>query len=352
MPALPIYTLPFTLRPVGKTPKLSTSHQINLYVIRKPSAGNSQTTLNSTGKPMSAFKSAFFLRQSVNSDASCPYSPSYKISHVCLITESSIRVVDTESWDERLWEIAQLGNHTVAGVVVLGNEMNMFAIVETNSIVLHLDTAKEVYSIPNSKILTFDYDLDHLYLSVMRRSPTPGCLIQVLSLSHSTQALSRTSQFSCPDTVISLRHFLDRLLGTTDSSVYIWSRDTGEMMCELNLPGSHLLLCHCVRSRDHHTFVCVSSGTTLYSLTLSDKMDEQKFVGEVQTQGNVFVCGFYAVFCQTGVIFVYNLISELLAAKFYIPGMEVVDVCPDYPVFLIKSEHCLQICYIDFKTET
>ena len=346
--ALPVYTLPFTLRPPGKFPKLCSDHQISLTTLKPTEKPTNELDSKKTDKqtPHPIVQSAVFLHSTVNSDT-CPYSPTYQITHICVISECNVLVIDTQSWLHKHWDTAKFGGHRLSGVALLGQDM--FGIAEDKSSVFLLDSGKEIYSCVDCKTQTFDYDSSHLFLSICKITETTQHLIQVLTFAGSLN-LSLSSQFTCASSILSLRNLPDRLFGTSENSIYVWSH-VGEMLCELNLPGSDILLCRSVRTRNSHVLISVSSGSSLYTLTLSHKLDEQKLVSEVETQGNVFVCGFYVVFSQGDVIFVYNLVSELLAAKFFIPQMELVDVCPDYPVFLIKNGNYLMICSLDFINE-
>lgn len=233
---------------------------------------------------------------------------------------------------------------------VIALEGATFGISRAAGTILHIRKESEeisiAYHFTDCKIIAMDIvaTLPMLF-SLVKDSMTPAYMIQNLEYDKETdRGFKAVGTITCSQPVISLKYYDKKVAGTSETAIFIWSLASGECLCELALPGSDSLICHVIRSYNSHTFLSVSTGDKLYTLVLGSQFTQQRLLSELQTQGNVFVCGYYAVFSHQGVMFVYSLVNEGQIVKVLIPNAEIVAAAIDSPVFVLRSGQKLQIC--------
>ena len=255
------------------------------------------------------------------------------------------------------WDISPALSYFTDHILLFGEEELLLGIDKNSSKIVNLKTSNSVYEC--KKIETYCYTSDRIFLSVTPDTPTPlyghhvtttpTFFIQTLVYDPLSGTLTKLAQFPTPHLIVSLRHMPDKLVGTSAGNVYIWTLQ-GDLCGELalpGLPGSEGLVCRVARFYNSHTFLAISCGNVLYSLVLNPSMDDQRLVSEVETQGNVFVCGFYSVFSEGGSLCMYNMVTESLSARLETPEMKVLDVCTDYPIFLFHTEDAVLLCHFN-----
>ena len=339
--SLPVFKLPFTIKPSAK---LVCQHQLKLD--KRTQERSDPTSAQLKG----ALLSAKFVCQEKVSDQKSPYEPVEVVSHILILTECHVFLVHTETWNVKSFDISSHLLSSLDHVLLYGKEELLLGIDKSDGKIVDLKTSNALYQCKNTKIETYCSSVDRLFLSVSADTDTPLNLIQTLAYTETSKTLNKLSEFTCPQQIISLRLMTGKLVGTSSSSVYIWSLD-GELRGELALPGSDRLVCRAARSHNSHTFLAISCASTLYSLVLTENLDDQRLIGELETQGNisqgdVFLCGFYCVFSQGNSLCVYNLITENLCAKFDMFDMKLLDVCSDYPLFLFLSSDSVLLCHL------
>ena len=290
--------------------------------------------------------SAKFLYSTQNSSHSCPYEPVQTASHVLIRTNIDIYVVQINSWKVERFGVSSDLHSFTDHMFLFGDDEILLGIDKKKGRIVNLRTSYIVYECKTATIETYCYSKSRVFLSLYANSETPNYQILTLCYDTHSKTLSQLSQFSAPHLVVSLKQMADKLVGTSADNIYIWSLE-GEVCGELALPGSDRLICRAARYHNAHTFLAISCGSTLYSLVLSPDVDDQRLIGEVETQGNVFVCGFYGVYSQKGSMCVHNLITEDRTAKFDVSKMALSDVCFDNPMFLFISEDSISLCHLD-----
>ncbi|KAL5254807.1 hypothetical protein ACHWQZ_G014295 [Mnemiopsis leidyi] len=330
---LPVFTVPFSIKPGTK---LLCHYQFKLTDNIR--ANNPQTTQPS-------FQSAQFLYSTKLSSETSSY-PAQIASHVLLRTKTSIFVVRTESWKVEQFDLSPDLHSYTDHVFLFGEDEILLGIDKKKGTIANLKTCNIVYECKSATIETYCYSKSRVFLSVCANSETPSYQILALCYDAHFKTLSCLSQFSSPHLIVSLKHMTEKLVGTSADNIYIWSLE-GELCGELTLPGSDQLICRAARYHNAHTFLVISCGSTLYSLVLSPDVDDQRLIAEVETQGNVFVCGFYGVYSHGGGMLVHNLITERRTATFDLTGMTLLDVSGDNPLFLFGSGNSAALCHLD-----
>lgn len=280
------------------------------------------------------FQNSCFIHQTYPSRGST-YRPLTYPSRLVVTCLSRVHLVDTLTWACRSWEVGQVDQ-----VVVLADSLVLF--VSLSCGVIYDVNRKVVYREPGQLCAV---DADRLNGLVFVSSAVDGgsSVIRTLELCKQSRELRPKHSFTAPQVITSLKHYSDRLLGLSHCDINIWRFSSGEVLCSLSLPECVMTSCHVIRRYQDNTFISISSRDKLYAIVLSEKLDKQKLVCEFETQGNVFVSGFYCVYVRGDSLVVYNMVTEGEVARVDVAGYKLVSVAVDQPVFVLTKNNKLYL---------